>query len=48
MKKYFLPLIFLAVAANAQQWAKQYDFVDDCICGMAKVGKNGKFGFVNQ
>lgn len=48
MKKYFIPLLFAAATLNAQQWAKQYDFVDDCVCGLAKVSKDGKFGFVNS
>lgn len=48
MKKYFLPLIFMVSTAGAQQWAKQYDFVDDCVCGLAKVSKDGKIGYVTS
>ena len=48
MKKYFIPLLFIAVSLQGQSWTKQYDFVDDCVCGLAKVSKNDKFGYVNQ
>lgn len=49
MKKYFLPWLLLAATIiQAQPWTKQYDFVDDCVCGLAKVSKDGKFGYVDQ
>ena len=52
MKKYFfIPIAFaLSVTINAQQnqqqakWEKEYDNVDACTCGLAKVEKNGKHG----
>ena len=49
MKKYFLIFLFLGFSsAEAQDWAKQYDYVDDCICGLAKVSKANKYGYVDQ
>lgn len=37
----------LATALWAQKWAKDYDFVDECICTLSKVKKDGKYGYVN-
>jgi hypothetical protein len=34
--------------AAAQKWAKEYDFVNDCVCGTSLVKKAGKYGFVNK
>lgn len=56
MKKYFfIPLaILLPFIVNAQQnqkpakWEKEYDYVDDYNCGLAKAGKSGKHGFVTE
>lgn len=49
MKK-ILALLFLFPVFNiyAQKWEKNYDFVDDCICGLSKVKKNDKVGYVNK
>lgn len=41
-------MIFSATALNAQKWEKNYDFVDDCICGLSKVSKNGKIGYADK
>jgi hypothetical protein len=48
MKNYIFLLLLLPLGTFAQPWARQYDFVDDCICGMAKVSKAGKFGYVDR
>lgn len=48
MKRYFvLALLLPTMLVQSQNWAKQYDYVDDCICGLAKVNKDGKFGYVD-
>lgn len=49
MKK-LLVLIFLLPALNSfsQKWEKNYDYVDNCICGLSKVKKDGKIGYVNK
>lgn len=43
-------LIFIlpAFALYAQKWEKNYDFVDQCICGLSKVGKAGKIGYADK
>lgn len=43
-----LIMIFSATALNAQKWEKNYDFVDDCICGLSKVSTNGKIGYADK
>ena len=43
-----LIMIFSATGLNAQKWEKNYDFVDDCICGLSKVSKNGKIGYADK
>ena len=49
MKKYFTSLLlFITVAGFGQQWTKQYDYTDDFSCGLAKVTKAGKSGYVNN
>jgi hypothetical protein len=53
MKKNFPPLIvlvflFIALPSYAQKWEKNYDYVDNCICGLAKVKKDGIIGYVNK
>ncbi|TAD82783.1 MAG: WG repeat-containing protein [Bacteroidetes bacterium] len=46
--------LLLVVAATCwlpslgQKWAKDYDFVNDCVCGTSLVKKAGKYGFVNK
>lgn len=49
MKK-LLTILLLAPAliAFSQKWEKNYDYVDNCICGLSKVQKNGKVGYVNK
>jgi len=49
MKK-ILILVFLFTAQHgfAQKWEKNYDFVDNCVCGLSKVKKDGKIGYVNN
>ena len=43
-----LIMIFSAMGLKAQKWEKNYDFVDDCICGLSKVSKNGKIGYADK
>jgi hypothetical protein len=49
MKKLLmLMLLFPALDGYSQKWEKNYDYVDNCVCGLAKVKKNGKVGYVNK
>lgn len=49
MKKMcLLIMIFSVMGLKAQKWEKNYDFVDDCICGLSKVSKNGKIGYADR
>lgn len=49
MKKLLVLLFFFPVLGTyAQKWEKNYDFVDNCICGLSKVKKNDKVGYVNK
>jgi WG containing repeat len=48
MKKLLmLMLLFPALDSYSQKWEKNYDYVDNCVCGLAKVKKDGKVGYVN-
>ena len=38
----------MAFSGYSQKWEKNYDFVDNCVCGLSKVQKNGKIGYVNK
>lgn len=44
----FLSALCLSFAGSAQQWAKQYDNVDECSCGLAQVTKGDKHGYVTK
>ena len=48
--KYSLLLgaFFFSMAGYGQVWAKEYDHVDDCVCGLSQVAKGDKYGFVNK
>lgn len=49
MKKILLLILLLPVLDSyAQKWEKNYEFVDNCICGLSKVKKDGKIGYVNK
>ncbi|MFN8243255.1 MAG: WG repeat-containing protein [Ferruginibacter sp.] len=48
MKKLLTLLLLLPVTALCQKWEKDYDYVDNCICGLSKVQKAGKVGYVNK
>ncbi|HNJ29053.1 MAG TPA: WG repeat-containing protein, partial [Ferruginibacter sp.] len=49
MKKILLLfLLFPVLDSYAQKWEKNYESVDNCICGLSKVKKNGKIGYVNK
>ena len=41
------PALQLA-AQKVPAWEKNFDYVDECICGLSKVGKDGKVGYVNN
>ena len=45
-----LLLIFLipALPAYSQKWEKNFDYVDNCVCRLAKVKKAGKVGYVDK
>lgn len=49
MKK-LLVMIFLfpALSSYSQKWEKNYDFADNNVCGLSKVKKDGKVGYVNK
>jgi len=50
MKKLFLSMLAGAfmLPLAAQKWAKNFDFVNECICGMSLVGKNKLYGYVDK
>ncbi len=49
MKKFLiLVLLFPVLGSYSQKWEKNYDFVDNCVCGLSKVKKDGKVGYVNK
>ncbi len=49
MKKILLLIILFPVLTGyAQKWEKNYDYVDNCVCGLSKVKKNGKIGYVTK
>ena len=41
-------LLFPALQSYSQKWEKNYDYVDNCVCGLSKVKKDGKIGYVNE
>jgi hypothetical protein len=49
MKKLLvLLLLFPVLGSYSQNWEKNYEYVDNCICGLSKVKKNNKIGYVNK
>jgi hypothetical protein len=51
MKRLVLLLLLLPLGSTQAQnraWEKNFDFVDDCICGLSKVKKDGKVGYVDK
>jgi len=49
MKKLLILLLFFpGLGSYSQKWEKNYDFVDNCVCGLSKVQKNGKIGYVSK
>jgi len=49
MKKILtLMLLFPVLVGYSQKWEKNYDFVDNCLCGLSKVKKNDKIGYVSK
>ena len=49
MKKLLILILLLPIlSSHAQKWEKNYDYVDDCVCGLSKVQKDGKVGYVNK
>lgn len=43
----FLFMLPATLSVSAQQWAKNFDFVDQCICGLSLVEKDNKHGYVD-
>jgi WG containing repeat len=49
MKKLLIMLLFFPVTGSySQTWEKNYDFVDNCVCGLSRVKKDNKVGYVNK
>jgi hypothetical protein len=49
MKAFITALLAMFILqADAQKWEKNYDYVDNCICGLSMVKKDGKVGYVNK
>jgi hypothetical protein len=49
MKKLLISLLFFPIFGSySQKWEKNYDFVDNCVCGLSKVQKDGKIGYVSK
>jgi hypothetical protein len=49
MKKLWMLLFcFHIFQGIAQNWEKNYDYVDNCTCGLSRVKKNDKVGYVNK
>jgi len=49
MKKLLLLILFSPVLGGySQKWEKNYDYVDDCVCGLSKVSKDGKIGYADK
>ena len=48
MKKLLIIGLLLPVLGLTQKWEKKYDFVDNCICGLSRVKKDGKVGYVTK
>lgn len=50
MKRILLSLAACAIMLPlaAQKWAKNFDFVNECICGLSLVGKNKLYGYVDK
>ncbi len=44
----FFLFVMPALGMQAQSWEKNFDFVDQCICGLSKVSKDGKIGYVTK
>ena len=44
----FLIPVFICSLAAGQSWTKQYDHVNEPCCGLSKVRKDNKYGFVNS
>ncbi|MBK8953170.1 MAG: WG repeat-containing protein [Chitinophagaceae bacterium] len=45
---FFLIGLIFTLSGYSQSWTKQYDYVDECSCGLSLVGKGDKKGFVNK
>jgi hypothetical protein len=41
-------LLFPVLTGYAQKWEKNYEYVDNCVCGLSKVKKDGKIGYVDK
>ena len=45
---FLLGAILISMAGYGQAWTKEYDHVDDCVCGLSLVGKGDKHGFADK
>jgi WG repeat protein len=41
-------MLFPILGGYSQKWEKNYEYVDDCVCGLSKVAKDSKVGYVNK
>ena len=48
IKKLLIITLLLPILGVSQKWEKKYDFVDNCVCGLSRVKKDGKIGYVNK
>lgn len=48
MKKLLVVMLLFPALSYTQKWEKNYDYVDNCVCGLSKVKKDGKIGYVND
>ena len=49
MKKLLLfAFVLPVIVLQAQNREKNYDFVDQCICGLSKVSKSGLIGYMDK
>ena len=49
MKNLLLLILFSPIFNSfSQNWEKNYDNVDNCVCGLSKVKKDGKIGYVSK
>jgi len=45
---FYLVSIASLQSSYSQSWTKQYDHMDDCVCGLSLVGKGDKHGYADK